>query len=70
MKNEIVSAAIAKFGFTARPTGDLVSVYNAKGRLAGTVDASGNIDRKFEGKQALMGALVRDAISTALKGEN
>jgi hypothetical protein len=62
-----ISTAVAKYDMTARMTGDLVSVYNKKGRLAGTVTPEGIVDRKFDGKQALMGALVRDSITAALK---
>lgn len=62
-----ISTAVAKYDMTARSTGDLVGVYNKKGKLAGTVAADGVIDRKFDGKQALMGALVRDAIVAALR---
>ena len=62
-----ISTAVAKYDMTARMTGDLVSVYK-KGRLAGTVTMDGTVDRKYDGKQTLMGALVRDAITAALKG--
>ena len=63
-----ISTAVAKYDMTARMTGDLVGVYNKKGRLAGTVTMDGTVDRKYDGKQTLMGALVRDAITAALKG--
>ena len=72
MTNEMIHAAVsnavAQFGYTARITGVSVSVYNAKGRLAGMVDGNGAVDRKYDGRKALMGALVRDAIVTALQG--
>lgn len=64
---ETIGKAIGKFDMTARPVGTLVGVYDKKGRLAGTVSAAGAIDRKFDGKQALMGALVRDAIVASLR---
>lgn len=62
-----ISTAVAKYDMTARAAGDLVGVYNKKGRLAGTVAQDGTIDRKYDDKQALMGALVRDAIVAALR---
>ena len=63
---ETISGAINKYGMTARQTGDTVAVYDKKGRLAGTVDNAGKIDRKYDGRQALMSALVRDAIRSAI----
>lgn len=66
MMLETISTAIARFGLTARTTGESVSIYDAKGRLTGTVAGNGTVERKYNGKQALMGALVRDAIVAAL----
>lgn len=61
-----ISTAVAKYSFTARLNGDCVEVRDNKGRLAGTV-ANGTVTRRQVGSQQLMGALVRDAISAALK---
>lgn len=62
-----VSTAVAKYDMTARMTGDLIGIYDKKGKLSGTVSADGAIERKYDGRQALMGAIVRDAITVALK---
>ena len=62
-----ISTAVAKYDMTARLQGDLIVVYNKKGRLAGTVTTDGTIDRKYDGKQALMGSIVRDSIAAALR---
>lgn len=62
-----INTTVAKYDMTAQMSGDLIEVYDKKGRLAGTVASYGVIDRKFYVKMVRMGALVRDAITTALE---
>ena len=64
---QIVSQAVAPFGMTASTVTNLVVVRDRKGRVCGNVNTDGVIDRKYDGKQALMGAIVRDAIAGAIK---
>jgi hypothetical protein len=63
-----VSKVVAPYGMSAVVKGDLVHVLDKKGRLAGTVDKFGTLERKAIGNQQLMGSLVRDAIKKAITG--
>ena len=62
-----VSGAVARYKMTAVVRGEFVAVVDNKGRTAATVALDGRIDRKYAGAQALCGALVRDAISAAIR---
>jgi hypothetical protein len=68
-QEQIVKTAVARFKFTASAQNGLIVVRDNKGRVAGTVSADGSIERKYAGAQALMGALIRDAINIALRAE-
>jgi hypothetical protein len=64
---QIVKVAVARFGFSASVQSNLIVVKDGKGRVAGSIDTAGVLERKYNGNQALMGALVRDAIKAAIK---
>lgn len=63
----VVTAAVAKYHFTTSIQSNLIVIRDSKGRVAGNVNTDGVIDRKYLGKQVLMGAIVRDAITAAIK---
>ena len=64
---QVVGQAVAQYGMTVSTVTNLVVVRDRKGRVCGNVNTDGVIDRKYDGKQALMSALVRDAIAGAIK---
>ena len=54
-------------GWTTTIQSNLIVIRDKKGRVAANVNTAGVIDRKYDGRQALMGALVRDKIAAAVK---
>lgn len=68
----IVQQALDSFGSgfaTSKIESNLVVIRDNKGRVMGNVNTTGVIDRKYDGKKALMGALVRDKIAAGIKAE-
>jgi hypothetical protein len=64
---ETVNGAVAQFNFTAKATGQIVTVYTAKREVSGTVDIEGNVERRYVGRRTMMGWMVSAAISKAVK---
>lgn len=65
-----IQAALDTFGSgfaTTAIQSNLVVIRDKKGRVMGNVNTVGVIDRKYDGRQSLMGALVRDKIAAAIK---
>jgi hypothetical protein len=65
-----VQAALDTFGAgfaTTSIQSNLIVIRDKKGRVMGNVNTVGVIDRKYDGQKALMGALVRDKITAAIK---
>lgn len=63
-----ISSVVAKLGMTAAQSGDVIEIRDSKKRLAAIVNADGTIARKYDGKQALMGAFGASQITAALNG--
>jgi hypothetical protein len=67
---DTVQSALDSFGSgfaTASIQCNLIVVQDRKGNVMGNVNTAGVIDRKYAGQKALMGALVRDKITAAIK---
>ena len=61
-----IQEAVAQFGFSAvAASNDLVIVRNRKNEICANVTAAG-VEQKYAGVKNLCGALVRNAINTAL----
>ncbi len=68
----LIQTALDSFGLgfaTAKSRAGIVVIRDRKGRVMGNVDATGNITREYDGRKALMGAMVRDRIAAALRTE-
>ena len=65
MNIQAIKTAVEKFSFSAEGTVERVVVTDKKGRVAAVVTAEG-VEQKKLGKQNLCGALVRNAIVSAM----
>jgi hypothetical protein len=62
-----VQDAVAQFGFSAVvATNDLIIVRNKKSEICANVTAAG-VEQKYAGAKNLCGALVRNAINSAIQ---